>query len=1303
MKKLCFLIGLIPAILTVLPMQVFAQPKELSFFSIPMMKESPVIDGRIDVSKWPDDEWSRAVRLDGFWQVALDEPAPFVNSVMAGYDEKNLYVAFSVQGFNALTVKCKAAEPDTTAWADECFEFHIGLGENPSETYQFVVNADNVTYSAVNRPGRHDKGLGGNWKHATNKTADGWTAEMAIPWKTLGIEEAKEGAALRMNFAHTATQVEGLADSLTSSWGALRCPGMRQLKTLDCMPAARLAGTSPVVCYRLVYWRSDAPTFEIRGVNPSGSDGTVKIRTTGEFWGNFDIPAGSLRRQVRQLPVNLGDEGTGCFPFSAKDDSGNLIFHHTIPLRSLYSSKIGLKKYFPVDYVEIEVGIPMAKGSRADVLLSDAKGAEIISFSKQVEGSVPPLRVDVSRMPRKEPCMLELSLYGADGGQMTKRRFELTRPAVPEWLGTDAGVTENVVPPYTPIRVRGDGFSCLIKEYAFKGRALPASAKSEEHELLSSPARLELKSGGRVVDIASVPIRVTSVRENRVQWASSPLAVAGITVEHRGWMEEDGFMWCEATLTASRPVEVDGLELLVPVMREFATFFNGSIPNRPMESSEEIGRLEGEGHAFQSFMAAVSVRNYERGLSVVTDDPRSWCPRNLQRSQRIDLVGDAAVMRFGLIENPTVLEGEKTFSFGFMAMPAKPVDRNHSERRAVANVDLHEAVMSSGAWGVSRVEYPVKGNLDLAEGTLELYLLPDFDAVRVHRYTDNRWYTYVNQRIFSVRTKDEICYLFWDARTRGWMFTRTKQTPTGMTAALDWQGPEWRHLALTWGDVLRIYADGKLVAEKKVKGLLSSVDDMSGAIIQLGKTASQDRSEFRVAGIRISGRALGPEEMALDGKFSSGDGTMLLHDFSGAAEGTELPEPGTGNGARLYDSARIERAHGRSALAFGPIPDLSRLEYYASIGVRVLSYIHMDTYPNWGLWDYGTFRWPEERRQPLELFLESCEKLGLKALPYFGYGLGYQMPESQMYQDYWAVQPLNEWKGPGRSYFIGANPAVNYFTDFMLDGISRLLKDFPRLGGLYYDHVTTPYADANLHNGSGWIDGYGNVQARAQVRPAREYIKRLRMIAGNDRYIDSHGSSYVTPMRAAWVDNMWIGELFSVRGGGERVEFDYDTFAIKCDGTAYGMSSDFLYFHKGTLKFSFEESLAYTMLHDMEPRPVAWSLPELKVMEKLWRIKDDFDTDGAEWHPFWRNDEYARVDAKGCLVSLYLHKGRRALVIVSNVSGKGPDGVNLELDLKKMGLKGAARNVWADEEIKLTGGRAHFSLNANDMRLIWIE
>ncbi|HRU05847.1 MAG TPA: DUF6067 family protein, partial [Candidatus Brocadiia bacterium] len=945
----------------------------LPVFRIPRMAKAPVIDGTIDMRGWPQDEWSGATHLMGFWQTDRQAASTVQQHARVGYDAQCLYVACSVDGAEAGDIRCRAAARDAGAWEDESIEVHVGVGETPAAVFQLVVNADNVIYDAVNEGRKHSKDWNGAWEHRTSRRADGWQVEMAIPWKTLGVEEPKAGQVLRMNLASNHT-VAGQEGAEVSSWGPLMdAKGKaRTLDDLETLPRATLSGDAVTAGATFTMEKGDTPVVRIRAFNPGAKDATVEYCVLKEFWNRLLAPAGKFSGVA--VKAELDSEGLGRQPIRVKDETGEIIFRQVMPLRSRIGASIELKKYFPLDRVEVVIQSSVPKGARAEMTVKDGRGAELSRQTAELAGGRPaPLPVDIGAWPLGAAHTLNVNIADAKGEKLASRFFTLTRPPKPAWLATQAGKSDLPIPPFTAIRVQGTTLSCLLKDYGFGQRSLPASVKSEGFELLASPIRLEMTSGGKSVDLAAQPMRVTSARANRVEWASAEAEALGLRASHAGWMEEDGFAWMSVTLEAEKPVTVDGLQLAIPARREFALFYNGGLSQQPGRY-DDVGRLTGAGHAFESFMGIISVLNYERGLCVVTDNLEAWRPKDLNRCQSVEVTADAATIRYRIIEKPTVFQGKQTFEFGLMAMPAKPVDRKSSQRRMVHDVRYDSAVMSAGIGGAGRAEYPAEGNIDPRQGCLEARVFTDWDAT--YEYPDKDWRWYLSRRLVKITDGAGYAMLFWNAHTKAWEFSRGGKGAEEVKVAaapVAWPKPAWRHVALTWGDKLRLYADGKLAGETEAKGLLpKDMADLGKAMMIFGKENKSYRSEFRVAAIRISSAALAPEQMALDGKFTLRPDTVFLQDFAGAADGAELPAPRKGKAGRLAEGARIVNAHGEPALTFGPIPDLSRIEMLAAMGVKVVGY-----HSHWTE-DYGAPSTPHALS--LKTLTDICERHGMRLL-----------------------------------------------------------------------------------------------------------------------------------------------------------------------------------------------------------------------------------------------------------------------------------------------------------------------------------
>ena len=242
--------------------------------------------------------------------------------------------------------------------------------------------------------------------------------------------------------------------------------------------------------------------------------------------------------------------------------------------------------------------------------------------------------------------------------------------------------------------------------------------------------------------------------------------------------------------------------------------------------------------------------------------------------------------------------------------------------------------------------------------------------------------------------------------------------------------------------------------------------------------------------------------------------------------------------------------------------------------------------------------------------------------------------------------------GEANQAFSRTCTGTPYWTDFMLHNIAATMKthDFD---GFYYDGTIGFRACTNSLHGCGYVDEKGVTRATWPILATRRYSKRLYAICKLHRatnLVDCHTSASVTPMRAAWVDQLWNGEQFENCKPGFHFPMDY--FRSQCVGTQYGAPSMFLVYLRRP--FELAEAMSFTLLHDVLPRS-----RDPRVLN-LWRIQDRFDVHTAKWLPYWKNAEYLKVvaDPPGTLwdeagmASLYLHHGKASAHRVEQHSGE---------------------------------------------------
>ncbi|MCC6581037.1 MAG: DUF4838 domain-containing protein [Phycisphaeraceae bacterium] len=147
----------------------------------------PVIDGQLG-----DPTWSHAALADDFQtNERRRDAAHWQSSVRVGYDRDNLYLSVDCREDDpkAIRSECRV-HGSRSIYQDDSIEIHV-LTPQMKEPVSIAVNAANTLYAY----GRISAVTG------AAITATGWSAELAIPFRSLGLEGPAVGEAWRVNFA----------------------------------------------------------------------------------------------------------------------------------------------------------------------------------------------------------------------------------------------------------------------------------------------------------------------------------------------------------------------------------------------------------------------------------------------------------------------------------------------------------------------------------------------------------------------------------------------------------------------------------------------------------------------------------------------------------------------------------------------------------------------------------------------------------------------------------------------------------------------------------------------------------------------------------------------------------------------------------------------------------------------------------------------------------------------------------------------------------------------------------------------
>lgn len=285
------------------------------------------------------------------------------------------------------------------------------------------------------------------------------------------------------------------------------------------------------------------------------------------------------------------------------------------------------------------------------------------------------------------------------GKKVGEKQLDFVRKHYP-WEHNTVGIADEVIPPYEPIRLKqsesSTSLSFWARDYVVGDLGLPRlitlarrELGGQKFELISSPVRLEVKSGGKDVSGVAGPASLTSQKQSAVSLVGEESfgtvkAKANVTAEYDGWYE------VALTLSADQPTNVDSVDLVV----DLGSYADALYVHRATDawSGNYFGKVpDGTGAVWQStslpscrdgkdwksFVPVVFLGTGNRGMWFYSWSDKGWQLSEKEAAVRVERDASGKVslrVRFisdGVIGKPTTLK------FALMAAPVKPLPDNY--------------------------------------------------------------------------------------------------------------------------------------------------------------------------------------------------------------------------------------------------------------------------------------------------------------------------------------------------------------------------------------------------------------------------------------------------------------------------------------------------------------------------------------------------------------------------------------------------------------------------------------------------
>ena len=261
---------------------------------------------------------------------------------------------------------------------------------------------------------------------------------------------------------------------------------------------------------------------------------------------------------------------------------------------------------------------------------------------------------------------------------MVSEEKPFTYPEKPDWYGSQAGISDQVLPPYTDIKVvRGKeriAVQTWGRQHYFGNTPFLAGIESRGKALLAGPMRLTGRMNGQ-------PLRLNAGRSRVVQKTAAKTLLSQeftgrpLTVSTRMAVEYDGFVKIDWELKVRNPATLEKLTLEIPLDATVARY----VYQWPVIQNGALTRSVNN----YPFRAMLWLGDEERGLAWVAESDRHWLPDSPNRAIQILKGPREVTLRFNIVEKPFKLEPAKplTYTFAMQATPVKPVLKDNWDYR----------------------------------------------------------------------------------------------------------------------------------------------------------------------------------------------------------------------------------------------------------------------------------------------------------------------------------------------------------------------------------------------------------------------------------------------------------------------------------------------------------------------------------------------------------------------------------------------------------------------------------------------
>ncbi|MGC8977143.1 MAG: glycoside hydrolase domain-containing protein [Candidatus Ratteibacteria bacterium] len=280
----------------------------------------------------------------------------------------------------------------------------------------------------------------------------------------------------------------------------------------------------------------------------------------------------------------------------------------------------------------------------------------------------------------------EIEIFDEKGKTIDKRQIEFTKKKY-EWEGNRLGISDKVIPPYTPIKRDGREFEIwgrkyLIGENGLFERILASGGNGYEN-ILSGKVEVIGKKGEKELKIDGSKLNILNENEGKVEIESNG-KLENLDVKTKGVLEYDGWYEVYMEIIPKGKAEIDQLILNIPLWKNADTIYIQRAGDG--RRGNKFGALpEGTGLIWESkellpfydwgsFVPIVFVGNGDKGLWWFAEENRDWTMSDKKSAVEIYRRENGDIeLKINIIADKTLIDKKRKIHFAFLIDPVKQI------------------------------------------------------------------------------------------------------------------------------------------------------------------------------------------------------------------------------------------------------------------------------------------------------------------------------------------------------------------------------------------------------------------------------------------------------------------------------------------------------------------------------------------------------------------------------------------------------------------------------------------------------